>query len=264
MSWNITGISKNVSTHVLSGGMLCEICTLLVLFLVIRLVYILYQIHFRGSLPTSTSSKVQYSRLLSVAGSGGHTAELLQLLTAATITPSSKTLSNVTFSPRHYIVAATDTMSQSKIELFERSMSDRTLFHNARARDAVGSHTPRSHSAVITHIPRAREVGQSYLSSILSTFYSQLYCVPYVILARPDVLLVNGPGTCIPVCCMVFLLRLLGVCQGRIVYVESICRVNSLSLSAKILLFFADHILVQWPKLADRHRRCKYIGRLVS
>ena len=44
-------------------------------------------------------------------------------------------------------------------------------------------------------------------------------------------MLVNGPGTCIPICASAWLARLLGVAGGRVVYVESIARVYRLSLS---------------------------------
>ena len=223
--------------------------------LLTRLLYVLFQIHHNDtSLPSLPSLPSQPVRLLTVAGSGGHTAELLQLLTAAT-TPSSKTPS-VNYSPRHYIVADTDRMSQNKIELFEAG-------YRGRVPEGYLGRVP-GQSVVISQIPRAREVGQSYVTSVFTTLYSQLVCVPHVVYARPDVLLVNGPGTCIPVCVMVLLLRVLGLCRGRIVYVESICRVNTLSLSAKILVLFADHVLVQWSHLAEGNFRCTYIGRLVS
>ncbi|XP_063682420.1 UDP-N-acetylglucosamine transferase subunit ALG14 homolog [Bolinopsis microptera] len=220
-----------------------------------RLLYVLFQIHYNDTPPFLPSLPSQPVRLLTVAGSGGHTAELLQLLTAATTAPSSKTPS-VNYNPRHYIVADTDKMSHNKIELFEAG-------YRRQVPEGYLGRIP-GQSVVISKIPRAREVGQSYVSSVLTTLYSQLLCVPHVVHARPDVLLVNGPGTCIPVCVMVFLLRVLGVCKGRIVYVESICRVKTLSLSAKILVLFADHVLVQWSHLAEGNFRCKYIGRLVS
>ncbi|KAL5253966.1 hypothetical protein ACHWQZ_G013658 [Mnemiopsis leidyi] len=226
--------------------MICVVCAISFLVLFARLLYVLFQVHYNDTstplhrVPPTFPKPV---RLLAVAGSGGHTAELLQLLAAATAAPSSKS-SCLSFSTRHYIVAKTDSMSQDKIEQFETTRNTET-------------------SVVISKIPRAREVGQSYLTSILTTVYSQLFCIPHVLRARPDILLVNGPGTCIPVCVFVFLLRVLGLCRGKIVYVESICRVNTLSLSAKILVFFADHVLVQWPQLASSYR-CKYIGRLVS
>lgn len=49
----------------------------------------------------------------------------------------------------------------------------------------------------------------------------------------------------------------------KIVYVESICRVETLSMSAKLLYNFADSLLVQWPELTLKYPKCQYIGRLV-
>ena len=50
----------------------------------------------------------------------------------------------------------------------------------------------------------------------------------------------------------------------RIVYVESIARVASLSLSGKILYHarMADAFFVQWPDLQRRFPRSRYKGRL--
>ena len=49
----------------------------------------------------------------------------------------------------------------------------------------------------------------------------------------------------------------------KVIYVESICRVETLSLSAKLLYYLADHLLVQWPSLQAKYPRTQYIGRLV-
>ena len=46
------------------------------------------------------------------------------------------------------------------------------------------------------------------------------------------------------------------------VYVESICRVESLSLSGLIMYYFADHLLVQWPQLKDKYPKSIYLGEL--
>lgn len=79
----------------------------------------------------------------------------------------------------------------------------------------------------------------------------------------------NGPGTCVPICVAAFALRVrrcwLGVTppaivhrfpacwcaqvlflsRCRIVFVESFCRVRSLSLSGKLLYPFADRFVVR-------------------
>ena len=51
----------------------------------------------------------------------------------------------------------------------------------------------------------------------------------------------------------------------RIVYVESFCRVEHLSLTGEILykLHLTDKFYVQWESLADKFPRSEFIGRLV-
>lgn len=80
----------------------------------------------------------------------------------------------------------------------------------------------------------------------------------------PDVLLVNGPGTCVPVAFAVALLDLLRVRDTAIFYVESWCRVQHLSLSGALLYFsgLADEVFVMWPELVDKYPRALYIGAL--
>lgn len=81
---------------------------------------------------------------------------------------------------------------------------------------------------------------------------------------RPELLLCNGPGTCVPVCAAALALRILGVTSTRIVYVESVARVRKLSLSGRILYDgrIADAMFVQWPELQKQYPRTKYEGRL--
>jgi len=111
-------------------------------------------------------------------------------------------------------------------------------------------------------LPRSREVGQSYATSVLTTMYALVHAVVLVLRSRPSLLLCNGPGTCIPIAAVAIGLRWLGIKYVTVMYVESICRVESLSLSGKLLLPFADHFLVQWPNLVSKYPRARYIGRL--
>lgn len=70
--------------------------------------------------------------------------------------------------------------------------------------------------------------------------------------SRPDLLLVNGPGTCLPVCLSALALRFFGLLDTRVVFVESVCRVTSLSLTGRMLYYLADQVQVQWPELKQR------------
>lgn len=160
-------------------------------------------------------------RTLIVIGSGGHTSEMMRLMDK---------INKSKFTPRLYVLADTDTTSRSRVESNERN-TDWT----------------------IASIPRSRHVNQSYCSSILSTIYSTCMTVPVLVSFKPDVVLCNGPGTCVPVCFVAFMMRVFHCADTSIVFVESICRVKTLSLTGKLMFFLADLIIVQWPELKQKY-----------
>lgn len=193
----------------------------------IRVLYLLYKI--LSSECTLTNSKSL--RTVMCIGSGGHTTELLRL---------TKKININKYNPRLYILADNDLSSEVKIHEIEKVKS----------------------SYMLARIPRSRNVQQTYQSSIYTTLYATLYTAPIIYNFKPNVIFCNGPGTCIPVCVVAFFLRCLFLIDCRIVFVESVCRVHTLSLTGKILSFFADLIIVQWPELRDTCYRAKYFGRL--
>ncbi|XP_078416950.1 UDP-N-acetylglucosamine transferase subunit ALG14 isoform X2 [Cetorhinus maximus] len=75
--------------------------------------------------------------------------------------------------------------------------------------------------------------------------------------------LCNGPGTCVPLCISALILRILGMKKTLIIYIESICRVETLSLSGKILYNLSDYFFVQWSTLQEKYPKAIYLGRLV-
>uniref|UniRef100_A0A8C5R1F9 UDP-N-acetylglucosamine transferase subunit ALG14 n=1 Tax=Leptobrachium leishanense TaxID=445787 RepID=A0A8C5R1F9_9ANUR len=175
--------------------------------------------------------------LLVVAGSGGHTTEMLRLLGKL----------STQYSTKYYVLAETDTMSEERIRSFERSKVtgiEKSMYS-------------------IHHIPRSREVRQSWSSSLLTSIKSTLHCLPLTVRLRPDVILCNGPGTCVPICLCALLLGIIGMKNITVVYVESICRVESLSLTGRILYYFSNLFIVQWPLLKEKYPKSIYLGRLV-
>ncbi|KJE91433.1 hypothetical protein CAOG_02568 [Capsaspora owczarzaki ATCC 30864] len=117
----------------------------------------------------------------------------------------------------------------------------------------------------IETIPRSREVAQSWLTSLFTTAHALLFALPMVFRVRPELVLCNGPGTCVPVCIAAKLLYILGVCDTRVVYIESICRVETLSIAARLLkmLHIPDRVVVMWPQLNEKVSGCEYHGRLL-
>ncbi|NXU73204.1 ALG14 transferase, partial [Oreotrochilus melanogaster] len=168
---------------------------------------------------------------------GGHTTEILRLLSCL----------SESYCPRHYVLADSDKMSEAKIHSFEQKRAE----------------TFSSSQFTLDRIPRSREVRQSWTTSVVTTLYSILYSLPLIYKLKPDLILCNGPGTCVPVCISAFLLGLLSMKRATIVYVESICRVETLSLSGKILYYFSDYFIVQWPALKEKYPKSVYLGRIV-
>ncbi|KAL0841316.1 hypothetical protein ABMA28_015029 [Loxostege sticticalis] len=203
-------------------------------FVFASLVVILLRVFYLIFLVLSTDSGLESEstlRTILCIGSGGHTTELLRIV---------RNLDHQKYQPRLYILADNDVSSEVKIHKTE--------------------HSPAKYA--LERIPRSRNVKQSYLSSIGSTLYATLHTIPVVYNFKPNVIFCNGPGTCVPVCVVAFILRCLFLIDCRIVFIESICRVRTLSLTGKILQYFADVIVVQWPQLRDSCYRAKYFGRL--
>ncbi|XP_071515201.1 UDP-N-acetylglucosamine transferase subunit ALG14 [Panulirus ornatus] len=207
------------------------------LILLMRVVYVLYTVNYCSHVPLVVTSKTV--KTLIVLGSGGHTGEMLKMV--ATLDP-------FRHSPRIYVVAATDAISLKRL-----SQTEEKLMVNCGGDDQF----------VVEVVPRTREVGQSWISSACTALWALIFSILVVARHRPTLILTNGPGTCVPVCFAALLFRILGICQIRTVFIESLCRVQTLSLSGCMLYRVTDDFLVQWPQLKEKYPRSKYLGRLV-
>ncbi|BEJ17399.1 hypothetical protein CspHIS471_0608000 [Cutaneotrichosporon sp. HIS471] len=168
-------------------------------------------------------------------GSGGHTAEMRQLL---------KSVDRRRYSPRVYVYCHGDEMSLRAVAEIE----------GIKQKDERkgGGYT-------LIAMPRARKVGEGRISTLFSTTKTALHAFFHTFVLpladaplRPwvDVLLVNGPGTAVVLVAVAYIRRVVGLSHTRIVYVESFARVNSLSLTGKLLRYFVDTFVVQWPDAA--------------
>ena len=61
----------------------------------------------------------------------------------------------------------------------------------------------------IHKIQRSRKVGQSYFTSIISTLLALVFSIPIIFKIKPEILIVNGPGTCLPLCVAASFLRVI-------------------------------------------------------
>jgi beta-1,4-N-acetylglucosaminyltransferase len=51
--------------------------------------------------------------------------------------------------------------------------------------------------------------------------------------------------------------------RSKVVYIESLTRIEDLSLTGKIVYHFSDLFLVQWEKLTQRYPKAGYRGRMI-
>jgi len=71
---------------------------------------------------------------------------------------------------------------------------------------------------------------------------------------RPRAVLTTGAGVAVP---FAWVARLYG---ARVVYVESMTRIEGPSLSMRLIAPVASRLYVQWPELARRYPRARYAG----
>ncbi|KAG0268819.1 UDP-N-acetylglucosamine transferase subunit [Actinomortierella ambigua] len=213
-------------------------------------------------------------------GSGGHTAEMLQLVSG---------LNRDKYWPRHYIVGWDDDASVTKVHALEQQrFKEQCLFEQSKEststknRPLIAAGLARR-GYTIHRVPRSRHVHQSFLTTPFTLLYSLSVAIPMVIRlsCKPlkqgsphsrssstpsSTLLMNGPGTCLALALAVILARMVGVPDNEtpdLFFIESFARVKTLSLAGKLLYPLVDHFLVQWPALTQQYPRAEYIGMLV-
>ncbi len=176
-----------------------------------------------------------------VLGSGGHTAEMMQVL---------RSMEWRQDDVRCYVVAETDALSGDKAKAFEGDLSK----------------TERGRF-VMEYVSRSREVGQRYSTSVWTTIVALWSAMGIVMRHTPRVLLVNGPGTCLPLVVWCRVASMVGLISGgcRVFYVESIARVDHLSLTGRIVYALGlanGGFYVQWKELHDKLEKSIYAGRV--
>ncbi|KAG0052986.1 UDP-N-acetylglucosamine transferase subunit [Gryganskiella cystojenkinii] len=220
---------------------------------------------------TSGSSATQCTATIYL-GSGGHSAEMLQLVSG--LDPSK-------YQIRHYIVGQDDDASVEKVHRLEslRGQADVSDAFKVSSNGKEGSEaSKRPGGYTVNRIPRSRHVHQSFLTTpftlaksllVAMTLIRRLGCSSkdYDHKDHKSVLLMNGPGTCFALALAVIGLRILGVVEDErtpdLVFVESFARVRTLSMTGKLVYPLCDAFLVQWPGLREQYPRAQYIGALV-
>ncbi|GKY91974.1 hypothetical protein MPSEU_000169000 [Mayamaea pseudoterrestris] len=215
--------------------MIFSIPLLLVFAATLRLLQLLRNIYNARTRQQSAFAAARCMRTLVVLGSGGHTTEMLSLIDSLEATK---------YSPMLYCKASSDTTS------LQRLQQSKTYMNQVKT---------TASSISVYDVPRAREVGQSYLTSVWTTLHAQLCAFQLVHRIQPRLIICNGPGTCLPICLAAVTLRYLGLLSVEIVFCESLCRVESLSMTGKVLYRFVDVFLVHWPELQLKYAKSRRV-----
>ncbi|CCH41904.1 UDP-N-acetylglucosamine transferase subunit [Wickerhamomyces ciferrii] len=215
------------------------VCSFLVIIIVlcIRLIFALPSLKHH-QIKTSPLKSIEDKNVMVLLGSGGHTGEMIRILSGSNTIPKVHNL--------HFITSSGDSTSLIHLKKFINETNIETKTESLE-------------------LPRARKVGEGFVSSIISTVKSILFTFIQFskLKIKPDVLIVNGPGTSVPICYYFFLLKFLGIGKTKIIYIESLARVNDLSLSGKLCYLISDRFIVQWNKLQKRYPNSECYGIMV-
>jgi beta-1,4-N-acetylglucosaminyltransferase len=104
---------------------------------------------------------------------------------------------------------------------------------------------------------RVRTVPDFLRYNPLSWFMGAVSSVYVASVERPDIVITTGAGAVVFFCIFA---KMFG---AKLIYIESMAKVKTPTLSAKLLYPFADLFVVQWPGLLKYFPRAKYLGRLL-
>lgn len=110
----------------------------------------------------------------------------------------------------------------------------------------------------ILHVLTPRLLPQdSRIMSVIRTVITLLLSFIYFIMYRPVCVVSCGTGLTVPI---FYTARTLGI---KTVFIESMSRVESLSITGRLLRGKTDLFIVQWPELANRTPGVVYGGQLL-
>jgi len=97
----------------------------------------------------------------------------------------------------------------------------------------------------------------SRIMSIIRTLFTLVLSIFYLLLFRPRIIISCGTGLTVPIFYAARALRV------KTVFIESMSRVESLSMTGRMLRGKTDLFVVQWPELAARTPGATYGGQLL-
>lgn len=95
------------------------------------------------------------------------------------------------------------------------------------------------------------------LKYIWTIIYNVFKCISIIVSYKPETIITTGAQVGGIMC---FIGKLFG---KKIIYIESLAKIDSLSVTGRNVYKFADKFYVQWETLANKYEKAEYIGRLM-
>lgn len=100
-------------------------------------------------------------------------------------------------------------------------------------------------------------VGECNRQHPIKTFQVMVKCLRIILRERPKVVISSGAAAGFLIC---FWAKLFG---AKIIWMDSVANTQKLSMSGRMVRFFADLILSQWPNVAGRYNKVEYAGEVI-
>lgn len=109
----------------------------------------------------------------------------------------------------------------------------------------------------LSRTSRIRTIPNIYRTNPISWITGAVASFYIAILERPDVIISTGAGVVFFFCIFA---KILG---AKLIFIESMAKVERPTLTAKFLYPFTDLFIVQWPGLLRYFPKAKFFGRLL-
>ena len=89
---------------------------------------------------------------------------------------------------------------------------------------------------------------------VFKMILNSLKTIKILIIENPDIIISTGALSTVPLCLLSKLLR------KKIIFIESFAKINSPTLTGKLVYRFADQFYVQWEEMKSIYPKAIYVG----
>ncbi|UVC54029.1 N-acetylglucosaminyldiphosphodolichol N-acetylglucosaminyltransferase [Theileria orientalis] len=176
------------------------------------LLILLLYIRYKTNLSTRIVKTGKIKTTL-VLGPGGHTREMIEIF-------------RLLESEKHEFSFVHSEFDRISPMLFTHKVLNK---HKQESKNGVQTHVDKDVGALFHTLPYASRRHLLYTATILTFVLSMIKSLIISYKLNPDLIITNGPGLSVPFCMSVKLLNVLLLRNAKIIYIESLTRVKTLS-----------------------------------